>query len=189
MDKIDQIKKFIKKKLPLDIYLHTMRVYNNALMLQKKEGGNRLIIQAAALLHDVGKLVGVLESHPKEGIKIFKAEFADLFDKKQQGEIITCIKFGHPYPPFNTKPPQTLEAKIVTDADHLDLIRFAVPKIVLYMNTKEEKDYMIMLQAAQKAIDQWRQVPSTKTAKALAEPLVEVQNKFFAQIFGRTSKL
>jgi HD superfamily phosphodiesterase len=179
MDKINQIKKFIKDKLPPPVYLHTMRVYNNALEIQKKEGGDRLVIEAAALLHDAGKLRGVLESHPKEGTKIFKEKFADLFDKERQKEIIASVKFGHPYPPFNTKPPRSLEAQIVADADHLDLIRFAIPKIVLIMNKMGEEDYLVMLQEAQKAIYQWQRVLNTKTAKDIVRPFIQYQNKLF----------
>jgi len=35
---------------------HVMRVYHNALYIQKKEGGDKVVIGAAALLHDLHHL-------------------------------------------------------------------------------------------------------------------------------------
>jgi len=39
-----------------DIY-HLKRVLNNALTIQEKEGGNRLIIAVSAFLHDIHRII------------------------------------------------------------------------------------------------------------------------------------
>ncbi len=57
MELIEQAKKYVKDFFKNDCsghdYYHTLRVYNLAKTLLKVEGGNKKIIELAALLHDV----------------------------------------------------------------------------------------------------------------------------------------
>ena len=56
-DKIEQIRKIVRNKFLNQEgshgWFHRERVYNLAIYLQEKEGGDKIIIELAALLHDI----------------------------------------------------------------------------------------------------------------------------------------
>lgn len=103
---------------------HVERVVENALVIGKKEGGNIEIIEVAALLHDVarkeqdeskGKIC-----HAEKGAVIAREILEKLnYPKEKIKQVVHCIE-THRYRKEN--PPQTLEAKIIYDADKLDNI-------------------------------------------------------------------
>ncbi len=97
-------------------YWHSLHVYQTAMKLAETEGGNTEIVALAALLHDVDdyKLVGEEAekcqqakeflrsvSYPEEGI----AEICDIIERVSFSSGLT---------------EETLEGKIVQDADRLD---------------------------------------------------------------------
>lgn len=107
-----------------DIY-HLKRVVNVALHIQEKEGGDKLVIAVAALLHDVhrimykqtGKYCSPKDSLPKI-VKILKK--IDL-PKDKVEKILHCIEHHEEYV-FSEKG-KTVEDKetlILQDADNLD---------------------------------------------------------------------
>ncbi|MCD6356589.1 MAG: HD domain-containing protein [Anaerolineaceae bacterium] len=102
---------------------HIKRVYRNCEKIGPLEGADMEILLAAALLHDARG------SHPGEGnrnehhlrsadfakIILLNEHWADIKIKKVQHCII-----AHRYRKEN--PPQTIEAKVLFDADKLDVI-------------------------------------------------------------------
>lgn len=109
-----------------DIY-HLKRVYNNAVMVQSKEGGDKEVILIAALMHDFHRLIqnktGVFCS-PKDSLEKvgnFLAEF-DIESKKLKN-ILRCIEFHEEYD-FSKrgKTVKDIETLILQDADNLDAI-------------------------------------------------------------------
>jgi len=101
---------------------HTKRVYNLAMYIGKKENADLEILSLAAFLHDIAR-----KEQDEAGGKIDHAEkgaemAAQILEKytlpKEKIEAIThCIK-THRY--RNSNIPETLEAKILYDADKLD---------------------------------------------------------------------
>jgi len=128
-EKFQKIKAIVEQELSLEKDSthdmdHIMRVYNLAMTIAKTEPAVNLdILQAAVLLHDIG---GAKENndpsgqtdHAVVGAIMAKSILENFgFSDKDIKHIQTCI-LSHRYR-TNYKP-ETIEAKIVHDADKLD---------------------------------------------------------------------
>ncbi len=115
---------FIKERFSSDSsghdLSHTMRVYRTAMTISSIEGGDRDVIAIAALLHDVDdcKLFGGKQgsSDTSRSFMIKLGIDSDIIEKVC--EIIADISFKGK----DTKAPNSLEGRIVQDADRLDAI-------------------------------------------------------------------
>jgi uncharacterized protein len=107
-------------------FLHVERVFNLCLKLGKEIGANLPLLKIAALLHDIGRSTKEKESLDKNHAEL-SADIASKFLKsndiklsqKDFDNIIHCIR-SHSF--SNNSIPQTLEAKILSDADKLDAL-------------------------------------------------------------------
>jgi uncharacterized protein len=123
---IDLLQKQVKQKIkndPAHDFNHTMRVYKNAQKLCKKEKANEKLVLSAVLLHDIisypksdknSKLSSTKSA--QEAKKILK----NLNYNSQEIQIISDAIRDHSF--SRGKIPQTLEGKILQDADRLDAI-------------------------------------------------------------------
>ena len=103
---------------------HTERVHNLALHIGRLMNARLDILSAAALLHDIGRSHEMLSQgkicHAAKGAEMSRAILTGLgFSAEMQEAILHCIE-AHRY--RNNKFPETLEAKILFDADKLDSI-------------------------------------------------------------------
>ncbi len=103
---------------------HTERVYNLCLHIGRLMGARLDILAAAALLHDIGRRHETLSQgricHAQKSAELARAILAGLgFSAEMEGAILHCIE-AHRY--RNDKTPESLEAKILFDADKLDSI-------------------------------------------------------------------
>lgn len=130
-EKFQKLKNIVEKELDQekdsahDID-HIMRVYNLAMTIAKSESNVDLdILQAAVLLHDVG---GAKEANDPSGQTdhaVVGAEMAEPilknlgFSDSKIKHIQACI-LSHRYRTDNK--PETIEAKIVYDADKLETV-------------------------------------------------------------------
>jgi len=103
---------------------HTLRVYTLCMHIGEKEGADLEVLKIACLLHDVarsyqdeskGKIC-----HAQKGVEIA----SDLLEKypisdEQKVNIIHCIR-SHRF--RGNHKPETIEAKVLFDADKLDAI-------------------------------------------------------------------
>jgi len=96
-------------------YEHVNRVVKIATFLAKKEKANVELVQIGALLHDIGWAVG--NPHNETGAKLAKKILKEI---NYPSEKIIRIILHHPLA-FKDKL-ETLEEKIVWDADKIDLI-------------------------------------------------------------------
>lgn len=122
------IRQFVRRKLAnnrcghdLD---HTLRVYKNALKLAELCGGDVRIISAAAMLHDVGRFEETRTRgavcHAEIGAVIARQYLEKRgFDENFVNAVVHCIE-RHRF--RKGLAPETLEAKILFDADKLDSI-------------------------------------------------------------------
>jgi len=101
---------------------HINRVEALCLEIQKEEGGDSIILQLAALLHDVG----VVKEHEEGGDHaLYSAEIATEFlgragvGKEHIEAVAGCIR-THRF--SGEKSPETIEARILQDADRLDAL-------------------------------------------------------------------
>lgn len=98
---------------------HLERVMKNCMALSEREGGDKLILSAAALLHDLHR---VLEKDQA----IIKAEHIlklSKFPSEKISYVTECIKCHEQYSFSKTgRSICSLEARIIQDADRLDAI-------------------------------------------------------------------
>ena len=102
-------------------WYHAERVWKLAKLLQEEEGGDKEIIELAALLHDLG-------DYKKYDFNEVKGSFVLLGmmdvlgieeeDKEKIAQIIEEAQFIGD----DTKTPSTVESKIIQDADFLDAL-------------------------------------------------------------------
>lgn len=117
---------FQKESTGHDIY-HLKRVMNLALTIQKKEGGDKTIIAASALLHDIHRIIQKETGKyckPKDSLPQVK----QILDKTnltniQKEKILHCIEFHEEYNFGKEKVIVTdIETLILQDADNIDAI-------------------------------------------------------------------
>lgn len=121
---VEEVKKIFsncRKSHDLD---HTERVLNLCLRIGEQERANLEILKLAAILHDIGR-----EEQDKSHGKLCHAEIGGTmakeilekykYDETIINQVVHCIK-THRFRKNN--PPQSLEAKILYDADKLDAI-------------------------------------------------------------------
>jgi uncharacterized protein len=99
-------------------YEHVDRVYRIATFLAKKEKADVELVQAGALLHDIGRSVG--QPHNETGAKVAVEILKELdYPQEKRGKVISIIRLHR----LDSKDKlQTLEEKIVWDADKIDLL-------------------------------------------------------------------
>jgi uncharacterized protein len=122
------VRQFVKRKLADNRcghdFDHTLRVYKNALKLAELCGGNIEIIAFAAMLHDVGRAEETRSKgavcHAETGAVISR-EYLEKrgFDAEFVNAVVHCIE-RHRF--RRGLAPESLEAKILFDADKLDSI-------------------------------------------------------------------
>ena len=108
---------------PAHDFEHVMRVYSNAKKISKEEKANQKLVLSAALLHDI-------VSYPKSSKRskfssIDSAKKSKLILKKYDfttEEIIIVFNAIVDHSFSQNKIPQTLEGKILQDADRLDAL-------------------------------------------------------------------
>lgn len=129
-DLIDKVKLFATKKMASNKdsshnIEHVLRVYKNAMLLSENEPVDLELIKIAALLHDIGGKKELKDSsgnvdHATESAKMAKPFLKELgLPSTKIKHILDCI-VSHRFRTTNV--PQTLEAKIVFDADKLETI-------------------------------------------------------------------
>jgi uncharacterized protein len=108
---------------PAHDFEHVMRVYNNAKKIVKKEKANQKLVLSAVLLHDI-------VSYPKSSKRskfssVDSAKKSKIILKKygfSKEEIIIISDAIKEHSFSQNMVPQTLEGKILQDADRLDAL-------------------------------------------------------------------
>ncbi|MBC8516261.1 MAG: HD domain-containing protein [Nitrosopumilus sp.] len=126
MNVLDSIKNEVKEIIDNDSahdFEHIMRVYKNAQKLCKKEKANEKLVLSAALLHDV-------VSYPKsdkrsknsstESAQKSKSILKKYGFSNNEITIVSDAILDHSF--SQNKIPETLEGKILQDADRLDAL-------------------------------------------------------------------
>lgn len=120
---IEQTEAYVKEKFENEFsghdYFHTLRVFNLATKIAKKEGANLEIVQLSALLHDVDdrKISPATYESQANARGLLHTLGIDENVINHICTIIREISFGS-----NDSAPSTLEGKCVQDADRLDAI-------------------------------------------------------------------
>ena len=122
---LDGARSWYKEVDPVHGFDHIERVYRMAEKLSKLEGADLEIVHAAALLHDSRG------SDPNSGERMSHHEASALFAEQVLREegwqteriqaVQHCIR-AHRYRGDEVNAPQTIEAKVLFDADKLDVL-------------------------------------------------------------------
>ncbi|MCJ7723378.1 MAG: HD domain-containing protein [Anaerolineales bacterium] len=115
---------------------HVLRVYRMAERLARAEGADLEIVRAAALLHDAegaapGKNSRRQDHHRTSADLAAKVLTAEGWSKERIAAVQHCIR-AHRFRDQD-EPPDTLEAKILFDADKLDVLgAVGVARVIAY---------------------------------------------------------
>ena len=126
MIEINSLKEEVRKIMdddPAHDFEHIMRVYKNAKKLCKQEKANEKLVLSAVLLHDI-------VSYPKFDKRSKKSSLESAKKSKQilkkynfsNEEIIIISDAIRDHSFSQNKIPQTIEGKILQDADRLDAL-------------------------------------------------------------------
>lgn len=102
---------------------HFVRVRNLAFMIAKEEGGDLEIIEAACLLFDIARhkeQLGLIKDHAVTGARLAKRILKDIGFNESKIEAVCQVILVHRKSQFNIT--ESLEAKILQDADYLDAL-------------------------------------------------------------------
>jgi len=102
---------------------HVERVYNLAIRMAKKENADLDVVKASVLLHDIARAMedeGKIEDHAAEGAKMARKILKEInFPKEEVEKVVHCIE-AHRF--RNNMKAESLEARILQDADRLDML-------------------------------------------------------------------
>jgi uncharacterized protein len=103
---------------------HSLRVHKLCLRIGPEEGADMVVVEAAAYLHDIGRASQDKSNgsvcHAAIGARIAEKLIAPMpLETGQKENIIHCIR-AHRY--RSDCAPQTIEARVLFDADKLDSI-------------------------------------------------------------------
>jgi uncharacterized protein len=123
MPNLEQAKSWYAENDPVHGYDHILRVYRMAERLAQAEGADLEIVHAAALLHDAE---GPLTGDTRKEHQLASAEFARQILESEGwvndriAAVQHCIR-AHRFRD-DREQPETIEAKVLFDADKLDAI-------------------------------------------------------------------
>ena len=129
-DYIDRLESLVKKLFENDHsgheIWHLQRVYNNALAICEKEGGDKLIVGLSAYLHDIHRIMSNEEGKyvsPKDSLETVRRllKYAGIEDEEIVEKVCFSIEHHEEYN-WNANDPVDLNTQILQDADNLDAI-------------------------------------------------------------------
>ncbi len=121
MPTIEQARTYYPDDDPVHGFSHVLRVYRLCEKIGETEGADLTILRAAALLHDVEGDVDVRKNH-----HLAAADFAEKilikegWHEREVQAVLHCIR-AHRFR-NQEEEPNTLEAKVLFDADKIDAI-------------------------------------------------------------------
>jgi HD superfamily phosphodiesterase len=195
IDRLERIARFVQDRLReiagrdpsrgLDSeyrWQHTLRVGNYGRMLAEAEEANVERVVAACLLHDVAHFdQDDWKEHGRLGARIIRPLLADLGYSPEEAESICYSVAVHVDGRADSEHPETLESKIVSDADNID--RFGAYRIIQWC-TADGEDYQALvtrLRHRLQVLEDYRQrrVMQTETGHHLFGRQLDLRIAFF----------
>lgn len=126
MPTIEEARAWYSTSDPVHGFDHVLRVYNMAERLARQVDADVEIVRAAALLHDVagsatkGGDEGRIDHHEESALFARRVLEAEGWPEARIAAVEHCIRAHR----FRTRqePPRTIEAKVLFDADKLDVL-------------------------------------------------------------------
>lgn len=144
MPTIEQAREWYTNADPVHDFDHVLRVYRMAERLAQEEGADIEIVRAAALLHDAEGSAPGTETRKSHHLQ--SADFARLvletegWPEERIAPVQHCIR-AHRFR-SDGETPQTLEARILFDADKLDVLgAIGVVRTIAYSTLNRQPFY------------------------------------------------
>lgn len=208
-----QVKKFLENESSGHDFYHSQRVFSAALHIQAKEGGDKYVIGAAALVHDICRPWEKKTGKPhfgKEALEIIRGVLkkSDVPNEKIS-KILKVVALHDIYDWSEKMNDKSLELQIVQDADNLDAIgamgiartftfggAYGLPVYIPGEKLDFEHDFVEDPNHKTSSISHFyekllklKDNMNTPTGKALAESrhklMVDFLDQFFAEWEGR----
>jgi putative nucleotidyltransferase with HDIG domain len=194
-DRLEQIARFVHDRLrevasqrvnpnldPEYRWQHTLRVSNYGRMIAEAEGANVELVIAACLLHDVAHFdQDNWKEHGRLGARIIRPFLADLGYSPEETDNICYSVAVHVDGRADVEHPETLESKIVSDADNID--RFGAYRIIQWCTADVENYEGLTAKLRQRlqTLEDYRRrrVMETETGHHLFNRQLELQIAFF----------
>ncbi len=207
MPTLEQAEKWYRNTDGVHDFDHIRRVYAMATRLARAEGADLEIVQAAALLHDVAdSAAGTPE---RANHHIASAEVAEKvlreegWPEKRIAAVQHCIR-SHRFRKVEERP-ATLEAKILFDADKLDVLgAVGVARVIAYATITGQPAYAPpseqFLQTGKESPNEphsayhehlyklvkIKDLLFTSTARSIAEERFRYLDEFFRRLIAET---
>jgi putative nucleotidyltransferase with HDIG domain len=161
---------------------HTLRVSQHGRMIAEAEGANVELVIAACLLHDVAHFdQDNWKEHGRLGTKIIRPLLADLGYSSEETENVCYSVAVHVDGHADFPHPETLESKIVSDANNID--RFGAYRILQWCTTDVENYESLIAKLRQRlqTLEDYRRrrVMETETGHHLFNRQLDRQIAFF----------
>lgn len=186
-EKFQKIKEIAKANLSDLRWVHTQDVVDKALKIAEEEGADEKIVGAAAWLHDIGasEKKDEIIYHHLNSAKKAREILADLdYSDEEIEKIAQCIK-EHMGPPGSKflgdllaeagkdwdffPRPSSKEARVLYDADMINLCSpFGAFKLIA-LNAKQGKDLLEIIPTVQSLTDKAYNSLMTESGKKLGE--------------------
>ncbi len=151
-------------------YEHTLRVRQLCLLLGTKEGADLEVLEAAALLHDIGRpeeeVTG--ESHAKVGANMAVAFLATTSFPKEKLPLVASTIRTHRF--SENENPESLEGEILSDADKLDAMGALGLARTIAESLVQQRGLHGMIEHMDRKLLKLHNHIFTQTGKKLAEP-------------------
>lgn len=163
-------------------YEHTLRVRELCRYIGAAEGADLEVLEAAALLHDIGRpeeeVTG--KSHAKVGADMAVAFLATTpFPKEKLPQVASAIQTHR----FSEQlPPESLEGKILSDADKLDAMGALGLARTIAESLVQQRGLLGTIVHIHRKLLQLKDLIHTDTAKRLAVPRHELLHNFMTQL-------
>lgn len=188
---LTEIKNIIHNRTGAHGLDHILRVRRIALELAKTEKANKTIVEAMALLHDLVR-DDALDGQDNLNQTLMLSEqllIKSGYTKEQTLKILDGIKTHSIHSKYN-KPPETIEAKILFDADKIDAVgEIGLARAITVMskmNLPLEDTAKEYLKAIDKFENDYKNQLYTKSSTELIRPRLEYSKKFMQKILAET---
>jgi len=151
-------------------YEHTLRVRQLCMLIGEKERADLEILEAAALLHDIGRSEEEVtgESHAKVGANMAVAFLATTaFPPPKLPQVASAIR-THRF--SENKTPESLEGEILSDADKLDAMGALGLARTIAESLIQKRGLHGMITHMERKLLKLKDRMRTETGKQLAEP-------------------
>lgn len=164
------------------VFEHVERVRQLCLMIGRQEGADLDVLEAAALLHDIGRpqeaVTGV--SHATVGAEmVVKFLKTTSFPSNKMPQVASAVRTHR----FSEKlTPESLEGRILSDADKLDAMGAVGLARTIEESLARERGFEGMLEHISRKLLNLRDRMYTATARRLAGPRHDLLVHFMRQL-------